>query len=154
MPLKTYIDTQVKDFLKKGTGNILFGLQSAPTYKLLPIYGAHESGSISSITSIEAVMIGQNASYSLGEKEIERITLSNSLIVFDTDSNQYIVDQDLILSTLLNNGIYYLEFKNGLNTFQTEGFLVQKQDIPYNWSMTVITWDSTLVTFDMTTLNI
>ena len=154
MSLKTYIDTQTKDFLKKGTGNILFGLQNAPTYKLLPVFGAHQLGSDNAITSIEAVKIGKDANYNISEKELGRITLSNDLIIFDSATNQYIIDSDLILETLLNNGIYYLEFKNGYNIFQTEAFFVQKMNIPYNWSMTVITFDSTLVTFDMTTLNI
>ncbi len=152
--LKTYIDIQTQDFLKTGSGNLFFGKQNAPTYKLLPIYDAHYTDSSDSVTEITAVKIGANSSVSMGLKEIDRTVLSTSLIVFDTATNQYIVDQDLILSTLLDECTYYLEFKNGHNVFTTEAFLVQTMDLPINWTMTVLTWDSTLITFDETTLNI
>jgi hypothetical protein len=154
MSLETYIDGRIQAFMKQGAGNLLFGLQNAPTYKLLPIFDANESGSTASITSIEAVKIGANSSITMGMQEIDRTVLSNSLIVFDSGSNQYIVDTDVVLSTLLDECIYYLEFKNGYNVFTTEPFLVQKMDLPINWSMTVITWDSTLITFDQTNLTI
>ncbi|GAG59558.1 unnamed protein product, partial [marine sediment metagenome] len=52
--LKTFTDIQIQSFLKTGAGNLFFGKQNAPTYKLLPIYDAHESGSSSSITEITA----------------------------------------------------------------------------------------------------
>lgn len=154
MSLKTYIDTQVQDFLKEGGGNLLFGLQNAPTYKLLPIFEAYESGSTASPTEITAVKIGSKSGISLGLQEISRTSLATNLIIFDPGTNQYIVDSSKILATLLDECIYYLEFKNGFNIFTTEAFLVQKMDLPINWSMTVITFDSTLIKFDTTTLNI
>lgn len=153
MSLQVFINSTVQGFMKTGTGNLKLGLQNAPTYKLLPIHGAHSLNS-NSIVSIEAVKIGKNSSVTLGEKEIDRTTLSNSLIVYDSSILQYIVDQDVILSELLDECIYYLEFNNGRDVFTTDAFLVQKMDLPINWSMLVVTFDSTLITFDTTTLNI
>lgn len=152
--LKVFTDIVIQVFLKTGAGNSFFGKQDAPTYKLLGIYDAHYAGSSNSVTEITAVKIGANSSVSMGLEEIDRTVLSTSLIIFDSGTNQYIVDQDLILATLLDECIYYLEFKNGFNVFTTEAFLVQKMNLPINWSMTVITFDSTLITFDQTTLNI
>ena len=153
MSLKTYIDGQTKDFLKQGTGDLLFGLENAPTYKLLPIYEAFESGSIVNPTEITAVKISKDSSY-YKLIELDRIVLATDLIYFDSPTNQYLVDETKILTTYLENGIYYLEFKNGINIFETEAFLVKIMDHKITWDMTIITWDSTLITFDQTNLTI
>jgi hypothetical protein len=154
MALKTYIDQATKDFLKTGSGELLFGIQNAPTYKLLPIFKAYESGSTASPTEITAVKIGSNSSVTMELKEIDRTSLATDLIYFDSTTNQYLVDQTKTLASLLDECIYYLEFKNGYNIFETEAFLVQIQEYPIKWDMTILTFDSTLVTFDQTNYEI
>ena len=146
--IKTFIDTTVKDFLKNDSGNILFGVQNASTFKLLDIYGAYESGSTDSVTSIVAVKINKEYPFN----EISRTTLSNDLIVFDTGTNQYLIDQSKTLD--IDEGLYYLEFKNGYNVFETEAFIVTISDHKIKWDMEIITWDSELITFDQTHINV
>ena len=147
MSLKTYIDTQVQDFRKNGAANILFGLQNAPTYKLLPIFEAYESGSSASPTEITAVKIDTQLN------EISRTVLATDLIIYKSGTAQYVVDPSKITS--LNDGsIYYLEFKNGFNVFTTEAFLVKAMDVPLKWDLIIITFDSTLITFDQSNINI
>lgn len=150
MSLETYIDGQVQAFKKQGAPNVLFGLQNSTTFKLLPIFKAYESGSTDAPTEITAVQISKTYPFA----ELARVTLSTDLIVFDSGSNQYLIDNTKTITGLLNETIYYLEFKNGLNVFETEAFLVKVMDHNITWDMTIITWDSTLITFDLTTLNI
>ena len=149
MSLKTYIDGQTKDFLKQGTGDLLFGLENAPTYKLLPIYEAFESGSIVNPTEITAVKISKDSSY-YKLIELDRIVLATDLIYFDSPTNQYLVDETKILTTYLENGIYYLEFKNGINIFETEAFLVQAMTMPITTDNTLKSADNTVYSTDNT----
>lgn len=150
MSLETYIDGQIQAFKKQGAANILFGLQNSSTFKLLPIFKAHESGSTASPTEITAVQISRVYPFA----ELARVVLPTNLIVFDSGSNQYIIDNTKTITGLLNETIYYLEFKNGFNIFETEAFLVKEMDHKITWDMTIITWDSTLITFDKTNLTI
>lgn len=144
MSLETYIDGQIQSFKKQGAASILFGLQNSPTFKLLPIFKAYESGSIASLTEISAVQISKTYPFA----EQKRVVLPTNLIIFDSTSNQYIIDNTKLITGLLNETIYYLEFKNGFNVFETEAFLVKKMNHIITWDMTIITWDSTLITFD------
>ena len=148
MALKTYIDGVVQDFKKDGAANILFGLQNSTTFKLLPIYEAFKSGSTDAPTEITAVQIDQDCI------EIGRVTLPIDLIVFDSGTNQYLIDNTKSIYGLLNESIYYLEFKNVFNKFSTEAFLVTTMNHAIKWDMTIITFDSTLITFDQTNITI
>ena len=148
MSLKTYIDGQVQAFRKTGAGNILFGLQDSTTFKLLPIFEAYESGSTASPTEITAVKIKVDLT------EISRTVLPTNLIIFDSATGQYIIDNTKTVTGLLDECIYYLEFKNGYNVFTTDAFLVKIMDLPIKWDMTIITFDSTLITFDQTNITI
>lgn len=150
MSLETYIDGQVQAFRKQGAPNILFGLQNSTTFKLLPIFKAYESGSSDAPTEITAVQIERVFPFA----EVARVTLPTDLIIFDSGSNQYIIDNTKTITGLLNETIYYLEFKNGFNVFETGAFLVKIMDHIITWDMTIITWDSTLITFDQSNINI
>ena len=133
MSLETYIDGQVQAFRKQGAADILFGLQNSSTFKLLPIFKAYESGSTAAPTEITAVQIDKV--YPFVEKA--RITLPTNVIKFDSGTNQYIIDNTKTITGLLNESIYYLEFKNGLNVFETEAFLVKIMDPIITWDMTI-----------------
>ena len=150
MSLKVFIDNAVQDFRKKSAPNIQFGLQTSPTFKLLPIFEAYESGSSDAPTEITAVKIENVFPF----REISRTVLPTNLIVFDSNTNQYIIDNTKTITGLLDESIYYLEFKNGFNVFTTEAFLVKIMDIPITWDITIITFDSTLITFDQTNITI
>ena len=102
-----------------------FGLQDSPTYKLLPIFKAYESGSTASPTEITAVKISNEYPFA----EIERTSLNTNLITFDVATSQYLIDNSKTITGLLDNSIYYLEFKNGYNVFTTEPFLVSFPEV-------------------------
>lgn len=119
MSLKTYIDTQVQDFIKPGAGNLPFGLQGAPLGRLLPIYNAYSSPS--AVIEITAVKISSMSGNSLGIVEISRTSLAIDLIVHDAPTGQYLIDSTKKVA--FHNCIYYIEFKNSSTTFVTEPFL-------------------------------
>lgn len=119
MSLQTFIGDEIQDHLKEGSGNLLFGIQLAPKNKMLQIHGANWASN-DTITSVEAVMIGSN------KREISRITLATSLIIYDTD--KYITDVAESYAEDLDLCIYYIEFENATTTFKTEPFLVQNFD--------------------------
>lgn len=150
MSLETYIDGQVQAFRKQGTADILLGLQNSTTFKLLPIFKAYESGSTAAPTEITAVQISKVYPFA----ELARVVLPTDVIKFDSGTNQYIIDNTKTIEGLLNETIYYLEFKNGFNVFETGAFLVKIMDHIIRWDMTIITFDSTLITFDQTNLTI
>ena len=157
MSLETFIDGKVQSFRKDGAGNLRFGLEDSTTFKLLPLFRANESGSSASITEITAVKIDPIGIFSNGLftfKELGRVVLPTNLIIFDSASNQYIIDNTKTITGLLEECIYYLEFKNGFNVFETEAFLVKIMDYPITWDLTIITFDSTLITFDQTNITI
>ncbi len=151
MAIKTYKDPEVQDFMKSGTGNLRFGEQYAATYKLPIIYDAHEiSETATAITSITAVKIGSKSSYNYGIEEISRTSLSVNLIDYDSTTEQYITDTDLLLASLLDECIYYLEFQNGHNLFKTDAFLVQEMTFLIRADNTLKTADNTVYTTDQT----
>ena len=150
MSLETYIDGQVQAFRKQGAPDVLFGLQNSTTFKLLPIFAAYESGSTDAPTEITAVQISKISPF----VELARVTLPTDLIIFDSGSNQYIIDNTKTIEGLLNETIYYLEFKNGFNVFETEPFLVKEMDIFITADLTILTADNDIVTADQTNLTI
>lgn len=148
MSLQVYTDDEIQDFLKKSSPDVLLGLQNARTYKLLPIYKAINAGSTASPTEITAIRIDND------KKEVERITLATDLIVFDTGTDQYLIDQSKTLATLLAQDTFFLEFKNGHNVFTTDPFLVKEMNLPITADMTIITADSTIIITDTTKITI
>jgi len=114
MSLRTYVDIE-QGFRQKEAGSKLFGIQNSPKNKLLPLYNTYWPSN-DAVTSITAVKID-----TLGN-EISRTTLSTSLIVYDTD--QYLTDLTLSFTPFLDLCIYYIEFTNSTQTFQTEPFKV------------------------------
>jgi len=146
MSLATYIDGQVQAFKKQGVGDLLFGLQNSTTFKLLPIHKAYESGSTAAPTEITAVRIDRVFPF----RELERVVLPTNLIIFDSGINQYVIDNTKTIEGLLENTIYYLEFKNGYNVFETESFKVKEMDIFITADLTILTADNDIVTADQT----
>ncbi len=145
MSLKTYRSPEVQGFLKPGSPDLLFGLQNARTYKLLTLFEANEiAETATSITSITAVKIR------IDKTEISRTSLSVNLIVYDSATEQYVIDTDLLLASLLDQCIYYLEFQNGHNLFKTEPFLVKEMTFLIRADNTLKTADNTVYTTDQT----
>ena len=147
MSLKIYRDGKVQDFLKTGTGNLLFGIQISRDFKLIPIYNAYPEFNISNPVSIAAVKI------TIDKKEIERVVLPIDLISFDINTNQYLVDDSKVINPLMDAGIYYLEFSNGVNIFKSEAFLITKESYFITADMGIITADSGEYTADQVIYN-
>lgn len=114
MSLRCYSGNEEQSFLWDISGETLFGLQSSAKNKLLKIYGA-EYATDETITSLKAVKIN-----TVGET-LEEIDLSIDLLGYY--NGQYQTLDDKLLTSNLDECIYYLEFNNG-TTFKTEPFKV------------------------------
>ena len=165
MSLEITIKPKIQAFRKDGAGWLQLGIQGGATYVLLPIYGAYEGGITFDstewtfdsteitfdqthfvITELTAVKLGQY------KKEISRITLLVSHIRYDSASRQFKTQTKL--STLLTNGLYYLEFKTTEKTYESAPFLVEVRDYRLTFDSTFWTFDSTEITFDQSKITI
>lgn len=165
MSLEITIQPQIQAFKKESVGWLQFGIQGAKTYVLLPIYSAYEAAMTFDstewtfdstiltfdqthfvVTELTAVKIDQN------KREINRIVLPVSHIGYDSVSRQFKTQTKI--STLLTNGLYYLEFKTTQKTYESAPFEVAIKDYPLRFDSTFWTFDSTIITFDQSKINI
>jgi len=165
MSLKITIKPEIQAFKKEGAGWLQFGIQGASTYVLLPIYNAYEGGVTFDstewtfdstvitfdqthfvVTELTAVKIDHN------KKEVSRTVLPVSHITYNSDSRQFKTQTKL--STLLDESLYYLEFKTTEKTYESEAFLVSKKDYRLTFDSTYWTFDSTEITFDQSKITI
>jgi hypothetical protein len=148
MSLKIYINEENQAFRKEGNNDALFGIQLGFTFKLPPIHGAVYSGSLTSATSVKLVQIKKDPPF----EEVKETTLSNSVIKYE--NGEFKIDQDIAIGLFLDNCVYYLNFKNGVNEYNSEAFLVQVSNQSITWDINWITWDNDNITFDQTNIEI
>ena len=138
--LKVFTTNQISDQDKDDTGDLLFALQGANTYKPLAF---HITSDNSAITSLDAV------EYDKDRNEINRTALSTGIIDVDAVNNIYNVDSSILYATKLSNGIYRFEFANAsLDEFTTEYFLVEEKTVKVRFDTNTVTWDTNIITFD------
>ncbi len=135
--VKFYLAPEVPDQDKDDSGDLLFGIQNAPTYK--PLFGYIDNTNNSAIVSFTAVK------YTSKKVEISRTTLSTALIIVDSANSIYKIDVSALYAELLDQCIYQFEVQNTPELYVSEYFLVQEENI-------IITADSTLITADNDTI--
>lgn len=128
MSLNTYINDKIQGFRKQGCQSLLFGLQIVPSNVLPYIYNAYPGLSNANPISIELVKISSKLKYNSGTyiwdyTEIERTSLPLNSIQYDATTGQYLT-QDIDLTALLEECIYFIEFTNGSDIYRTEAFKV------------------------------
>lgn len=142
--VKFYKSPEVPDQDKDDSGNILFSIQKAPTYK--PLFGYINNTNNSAIVSSTAVK------YTSKGVEISRTSLpidqDSNLIIVDTVNNLYKIDLSFVYDSLLDECIYRFEVQNDSELYKSEYFLVQEESIFLTFDTNVITWDTNLVTWD------
>jgi len=136
MSLKTYKNTEIQDFTKFGSGDLLLGLQKSNTFKFPEIYDAYTDSS-NSIAKIELVRINKNG------KEIDRTILDNS--VLKVENGQILINEYYIFPKNLAEQIYYLEFNNGFDIFKTDPFLIKEMNTKITADITFLTADNNII---------
>lgn len=147
MALKIYINEEKQAFLKRGNNDLLSGIQYCRTYALPPIRDAYYSGTNTIITSVKLVEINR-----MTLEDGEETALSTSVVTYSTD--QFKVNQDVIVAGLTKGCVYYLEFTNGENIYKSEPFLVQEYSQKLSADQLFWTADSTLITADQTIITV
>lgn len=133
MSLKIYTNSEIQDYLKNDSGDLLLGIQIAQSewlqtiYEAIPIIGLP-------IASIELQKIDINKNIISSE------SLPTNLISYDSGSNQYLIDRTKDVS--FSEGTYQIEFLNIDNqVFLSEPFLVDS-DVNTPWILADGIWDN------------
>ena len=138
--LRVFTGDEIADQDKEDSGDLLYALQGANTYKPLAFY---VNGDGSAIDSLDVV------GYDQYRKESSRTSLSTSLIDVDVTNGIYHVDGSVLYADKLSNGIYRFEFENVSEVpYKTEYFLVEEKTVSVKFDTNIVTWDTNLVTFD------
>ena len=143
--LRFYKYPEVQDQLKDETGNVLFAIQNANTYKPLPF---QISGDNSAISSFSAKKVDSKGNL------ISTTSLSVGIIQIDSTNNLYYVDGATVYASLLDECIYYFEIQNGSELYKSELFLIQIEEIYFTCDNDNGTIDEDTGTIDETKITI
>jgi len=113
--LRTYKNNVKQDFLRDFQGYRGYGIPICDGVVPLQIFGAYsEENTISSVVlkRIDA-----------RDEVLETITLNVNIIKYYLD--QYVVDNTKLYNVAITEGVYFMEFADGVNIFRTQIFKIE-----------------------------